>query len=386
MIFESLRPVMEQYDNVLYFCSFDRSRGVNGKEILMVGDSPPIQAYDPGEVEDLFSEFENKSEPFPLILPFDFTQYAYPNLHIRRSGLPFCITFAPDFREDGTFVRKEEDIELISSQKFTDRKLESRIADARGRILDGELLQVVLSRNFSLPEADMLELVSHHLKFDRSRYVFYFKTENFAIAGSSPENLVSRVGRNLEISTIAGTVSRSPDPNEDETLSLTLKRSEKDKLEHRMLVDLARNDLGKVSVPGSVHVLSSMKVRRYRSVQHLVSLTASVLRQNCVNLDVAKAVFPAGTVSGAPKERALRLITQYEEDPRGFYSGAVGVVSRETLDLGLMIRSVYASSIGTHTRAGAGIVKDSIPEKEVQEMMDKALSVSGGILSANVDD
>jgi anthranilate synthase component 1 len=238
---------------------------------------------------------------------------------------------------------------------------------------------------FPVDDMDPVESLKRFVLKDSSLYAFLYKTDDLIIVGSSPENLVTRRGSELEIFPIAGTRKRSRNASEDQALGSELLRSEKDKLEHRMLVDLARNDLGKVSEAGSVKVTDSMDLRKYSSVQHLVSRVSSSLLAGRSDIDIIKSVFPAGTVSGAPKKRALQVIGEYEEAPRGAYSGAIGIISREDLDLALLIRSIFSYSGRNETQAGAGIVKDSDPKKEVQEMFDKSLTVMGGAVHASPD-
>ncbi len=152
-----------------------------------------------------------------------------------------------------------------------------------------------------------------------------------------------------------------------------------------MLVDLARNDLGIVSEAGSVKVVKSMEIQKFASVQHIVSTVQSTLRSGLCNYDVVKTLFPAGTVSGAPKVRAIQLIDLYEDVARGPYAGGIGVISGDSLEMALLIRSVFRSRNEAYTQAGAGLVMDSNPEKEVREFYSKAATVMGGLKSASID-
>ena len=151
-----------------------------------------------------------------------------------------------------------------------------------------------------------------------------------------------------------------------------------------MLVDLARNDLGKISEYGSVHVTSSMQARRFASVMHIVSQVRSTLKKGIENDAIINSAFPAGTVSGAPKDRAIRIINELETTPRGPYAGSVGLIGRDKMDLALAIRTVYGNGNGYYVRSGAGIVKDSDPEKEVNEIRMKSYSAVGGLLNEDI--
>jgi anthranilate synthase component 1 len=224
-----------------------------------------------------------------------------------------------------------------------------------------------------------MDLLREFVENDSSLYVYYYSFGEYEILGSSPENMVSLDGEVLTINPIAGTRPRGADREEDEALAAELASDPKEQMEHRMLVDLARNDLGKISVPGSVRVVMDMRVQKFSSVQHLVSTVQSRKRSEVTRLGIIMATFPAGTVSGAPKKRAVKIISQYERTPRGAYSGCIGIVGRERMDLALLIRSVFGISGKYNVRAGAGIVKDSEPARECREIFSKAMAVIGGI-------
>jgi anthranilate synthase component 1 len=387
MLFEKLENSIETHRNAFYFCKFDRENMVTGIETLMLGDKKPIEEFADPEIffARVASTTEQTGERLPILIPFDFVTTIYPDITVHRSGLPLLQSFEPDLALRGRINRPPTPPSTMESLPFTDRNMENRISSAIRRIRSGELLQVVLSMKFPVFSLDPVESLKRYVMNDSSLYAFLYKTDRMIIVGSSPENLVTRKGMELEIFPIAGTRRRSRNKSEDDLLGTELLQSEKDKLEHRMLVDLARNDLGKVSEAGSVRVTDSMRLRKYSSVQHLVSRVCSSLLPGKSNLDIISSVFPAGTVSGAPKKRALQLIGEYEETPRGAYSGAVGLIGRDDLDLALLIRSIFSYQGKKETQAGAGIVKDSIPEKEVQEMYDKSLTVMGGAVNASPD-
>jgi anthranilate synthase component 1 len=387
MLLTELENSFSKYRNVFYFCKFDRSNMISGRETLMFGNSDPInESSDAGRFfERISSITAEKASMLPILIPFDFVTTIYHDIMVHRSSLPLLQTFEPSVTMHGSLTRPDSPIPAKESIPFSESNMEGKVSDAISRIRSGELLQVVLSMKFPVDEMDPVESLKRFVLKDSSLYAFLYKTDNLIIVGSSPENLVTRRGSELEIFPIAGTRKRSRNASEDQALGSELLRSEKDKLEHRMLVDLARNDLGKVSEAGSVKVTDSMDLRKYSSVQHLVSRVSSSLLAGRSDIDIIKSVFPAGTVSGAPKKRALQVIGEYEEAPRGAYSGAIGIISREDLDLALLIRSIFSYSGRNETQAGAGIVKDSDPKKEVQEMFDKSLTVMGGAVHASPD-
>ncbi len=386
MLLDQINEVSESKQNVLYFCKFERENATVGTEMLLSSDSEVINGNNPGQFFEEIAPHMVKGKTLPILVPFDFVTHIYPDLKTKRSGLPLLQSFIPDDVCRSNITRKEDAGEKIVGDSFTDPALAGKISAARERIRSGELLQVVLSRKFEFSGQNLQDLVRTFALKDGSLYVFYYQCDGIRIAGSSPENLVTRKKNSLEIYPIAGTVRRSTDPREDLHFSESLVSSEKDTLEHRMLVDLARNDLGKVSVPGSVVVEESMKLRKYASVQHLVSKVISAKREDVSDLDILRAVFPAGTVSGAPKKRALQIINEYEDRPRGAYSGAIGTIAIDGMDLALLIRSVFSYRDRKEVQAGAGIVKDSNPEFEVQEMYDKSLTVTGGMLHEHFTD
>jgi anthranilate synthase component 1 len=387
MLLEELDNTLESHRNLFYFCKFDRTKMVAGSETLMFGDQNPIEEL--SNPERFFSKVgsiaENKDDNLPILIPFDFVTTIYPDIHVRRSALPLLQTFEPSKIMHGRMTRPSSPPSTKESIPFFERNMEDKITSAIRRIRSGELLQVVLSMKFPISGLDPVESLKRYVLNDSSLYAYLYKADDLLIVGSSPENLVTRKGKELEIFPIAGTRRRSQNPSEDSRLGSELLQSEKDKLEHRMLVDLARNDLGKVSEAGSVRVSDSMQLRKYSSVQHLVSRVCSLLLSDKSDLDIISSVFPAGTVSGAPKKRALQIIGEYEDSPRGAYSGAVGLIGKDKLDLALLIRSIFSYSGRKETQAGAGIVKDSDPGKEVQEMYDKSLTVMGGAVHASPD-
>jgi anthranilate synthase component 1 len=206
-----------------------------------------------------------------------------------------------------------------------------------------------------------------------SSYTFFLKMGSQILVGSSPEVMVRLTGNRVELRPIAGTRPRGKDDVEDRLLADELLSDEKERAEHVMLVDLGRNDLGRLSEMGSVQVTDYMVIERYSHVMHLVSHVQGVLRKEFDAYDVIRATFPAGTLSGAPKIRAMEIIHELEPEPRGVYGGAVGYVGYDgNMDLAITIRTLEVAGGAVAIQAGAGIVYDSDPVKEYQETCQKA--------------
>ena len=253
-------------------------------------------------------------------------------------------------------------------------RFEKLVEEAKGHITEGDIFQVVLSRRFDLDvEGDLLGYYEALKRANPSPYMYYLKNGERRIVGASPEMLVRVDGGRVETFPIAGTRPMGRTPVETERLAQELLADPKEAAEHAMLVDLARNDAGRVAEFGTVRVAESRKVERFSHVQHLVSKVEARLRPGRNALDAFAALFPAGTVSGAPKVRAMELIRQLEPDARGPYAGAVGYFSfNGNADAAIAIRTLTASGRKASVQAGAGIVHDSIPEAETRETEAKA--------------
>jgi len=241
----------------------------------------------------------------------------------------------------------------------------------------GEAFQVVLSQRFRLGiSCDPFEIYRALRMENPSPYMFFLRFGDVRLAGSSPEPMVRRRGDEVVIRPIAGTRPRGRDASEDEELERELREDEKERAEHVMLVDLARNDLGRVCRPGSVRVTEMMRVERYSQVMHLVSEVRGRLVPGTGNLQILRASFPAGTVSGAPKVRACQIIDELEGERRGIYAGAVGYLDyRGDLDTCIAIRTLLCRGREAWVQAGAGVVADSQPEMEYRESVNKALAL-----------
>ncbi|GBE14117.1 anthranilate synthase component 1 [bacterium BMS3Abin14] len=248
------------------------------------------------------------------------------------------------------------------------------VARARDLIDDGELIQVVLSRRWEVSPSPSPEEVYRSLSnLNPSPYHFYLRFPGGVLLGASPELLVRRENDTLTVRPIAGTRRRGNNREEDLAQAADLLADPKERAEHIMLVDLGRNDLGRVSASGSVEVTRRMEVESFSHVMHLVSEVRSYIAAGKDSYDALRAAFPAGTVSGAPKVRAMQLISEMEPVVRGPYAGGVGYFDvRGNMDFCITIRSVFFSGERAYIQSGAGIVADSVPEKECDEIQAKA--------------
>lgn len=257
---------------------------------------------------------------------------------------------------------------------ITKEKYEEAVEGAKKYIFSGDIFQVVLSKRFGFNfKGDLTRFYLALREINPSPYMYFLKMGERQIVGSSPEMLVRVERGNVETFPIAGTRPRVEDPEKNRVLAKDLLADEKECAEHVMLVDLARNDLGRVSRFGSVCVPEFMQVHEYSHVQHIVSRVMGKLREDCNCYDALRAVFPAGTVSGAPKVRAMELIEEFEPTRRGPYAGAVGYFSYNgNMDFAITIRTLVADRDKCFIQVGAGIVADSVPEKEWFETEHKA--------------
>jgi anthranilate synthase component 1 len=245
----------------------------------------------------------------------------------------------------------------------------------------GDAFQVVPARTFSTPvgDADPFDVYRAMRVLSPAPYMYLLEfparqdAPAVAISGASPETLVRVEGRCITLRPIAGTRRRGRDPSEDERLAEEMLGDPKERAEHVMLIDLARNDVGRVALPGTVQLPVRMRVDRFSHVMHIVSEVTGQLRPEYGAWDVLRATFPAGTLSGAPKVRAMQIIRELERRPRGAYGGAVGYVTQGTdLDFAIAIRTVVMKEGSFEVTAGAGIVADSVPQLEAKETRNKA--------------
>ena len=256
---------------------------------------------------------------------------------------------------------------------FPQADFEAAVERCRDYIRAGDVFQVALSQRMSRPfAAPALDLYRALRTTNPSPYLYYVNAAPISIVGSSPEILVRLNHREVIVRPIAGTRPRGADAKADAQLAAELAADPKELAEHLMLLDLGRNDIGRIAETGSVKVREQMQIERYSHVMHLVSEVAGHLRGGLDWLEVIKATFPAGTLSGAPKVRAMEIIEEIEPHPRGVYAGAIGYIGwNGNMDLAIAIRTALVASGRLYVQAGAGIVADSQPEREWQETLDK---------------
>ncbi|WP_197694003.1 anthranilate synthase component I [Vogesella sp. LIG4] len=251
------------------------------------------------------------------------------------------------------------------------------VGEAKQYILDGDIMQVVLSQRMSMPYTDApLSLYRALRSLNPSPYMFYYHFDDFHVVGASPEILVRREDDTVTVRPIAGTRPRGKSREEDQALADELLADPKEIAEHVMLMDLGRNDVGRVADTGSVRITDNMVIERYSHVMHIVSSVEGTVKPAVSNIDILKATFPAGTLSGAPKVRAMEIIDQFEPTKRGVYGGAVGYLGfTGDMDMAIAIRTAVIKNDTLYVQAGAGIVADSVPESEWQETQNKARAV-----------
>lgn len=277
----------------------------------------------------------------------------------------------------------------FNKEKIESSEFYSKVNDTKKRIENGDIYQLVLSERFSATfKGDQFNVYRALRTINPSPYMYYLEFENeFTITGTSPEDLVKVKDGKAQVLPIAGTRKRGNTEKRDLELENELKNDPKELAEHTMLVDLGRNDLGRVSQFNSVKVVQDKNVQRYSHVMHLVSKVVGQLLENKSSIDALKSCFPAGTVSGAPKIKAIELINNYEKESRGVYAGAIGYVDFSgNLDMCISIRTLYSIKDKIYWQAGAGIVYDSIPELELKEIYNKSAVLKKALKYAEVID
>jgi anthranilate synthase component 1 len=287
------------------------------------------------------------------------------------------------FRFPKTRNHKKKESEVLSNTPK--RRFLKAVERVKQYIVAGDVFQVVLSQRFSVPlTAEPFSVYRALRSVNPSPYLYFLKMGDVSIAGSSPEMLVRVEEGFAETRPIAGTRPRGKCEDEDARLAHELLTDEKETAEHVMLVDLGRNDIGRVSVGGTVMLTDRMKIEKYSHVMHIVSGVKGKLRPGVGRFEVLAACFPAGTVSGAPKVRAMEIIEELEPSRRGLYAGAVGYFDFSgNLDSCIAIRTVVCNGGRAYVQAGAGIVYDSVPEREYEETVSKAAGVLLAVNRAN---
>jgi len=284
---------------------------------------------------------------------------------IGNMRLPVDIPFAPPAKH------------TEAKSEFGEAAFKAAVEKSKQYIFDGDIMQVVLSQRMSQPfPASPLSLYRALRSINPSPYLFYYDMGDHHVVGSSPEILARLEGDTVTVRPIAGTRPRGRTAEQDKALEQELLADPKELAEHLMLIDLGRNDIGRVAQSGTVKLTDKMVIERYSHVMHIVSNVEAKLKQGLSAMDVLKATFPAGTVSGAPKVRAMEIIDELEPSKRGIYAGAVGYLGfNGDMDVAIALRTAVVKDKMLYVQAGAGIVADSLPESEWQETQNKARAV-----------
>jgi anthranilate synthase component 1 len=307
---------------------------------------------------------------------------AYENAQKRLQELANQLRESKAKSEIHAHPKKVDESDFVSG--FTQEGYENAVRKGKEYITDGDIMQVVLSQRLTIPfTAAPLNLYRALRCLNPSPYMFYLNLDDLHIVGSSPEILVRLEDETVTVRPIAGTRRRGITPEHDLELEQELLADPKEIAEHLMLIDLGRNDTGRVAEIGTVQLTDKMIVERYSHVMHIVSNVTGTLKQGKNAFDVLAATFPAGTVSGAPKIRAMEIIDELEPVKRGIYSGAVGYIGwTGNLDTAIAIRTAVIKDGKLHIQAGAGIVYDSVPQSEWDETMNKGRAVFRAVAMA----
>jgi len=352
------------------------------QEYRYLGGAVGIVNYDAIRLVEKIPSRHDAPEPLMEFGIYD-DGILYDNVHQK------LFYFYNDENRFDEFKISEGDFESFKATETIpnmDKEKFSKIVDqAKKYIHNGDIFQVVLSRKFSFGvKGDNLTLYKTLRKLNPSPYMYHLKQDNKTIIGASPEMLVRITNDKVETFPIAGTRKVTDDDEENRKLSEELLHDEKEIAEHTMLVDLGRNDIGKVCKYGTVHPESLMKIKKFSHVQHIVTHVVGNLASKKDMFDAFQAVFPAGTVSGAPKVRAMEIIDELETEVRGPYAGAVGYFSYNgCCDFAIAIRSIFIDRNTGFVQSGAGIVSDSIPENEFVETEHKAGAMLQALMEAS---
>ena len=327
-------------------------------------------------VSDRVVVFDNLSGKLFLIVHIDPNQASYDAGMAELNQLESQLRHGESIYKHLNHERKEVH-EADFTSEFTRERFEAAVKKAKQYIIDGDVMQVVLSQRLSIPYfAPALDLYRALRCLNPSPYMYHFNLGDFHIVGSSPEILVRQEDKKITVRPIAGTRPRGHDEQSDEQFEKDLLSDPKELAEHLMLIDLGRNDVGRIAEIGSVQVTEKMIIERYSHVMHIVSNVVGRLSENKSSMDVLRATFPAGTVSGAPKIRAMQIIDELEPVKRGIYAGAIGYLSWSGhMDTAIAIRTAVIKDNTLYIQVGAGIVHDSIPEKEWEETMNKGRAI-----------
>ena len=288
----------------------------------------------------------------------------------------------PEYHRDESTGSEVKESDFVSG--FTEDGFKAAVERVKDYIVEGDVMQTVLSKRLSIPfTAEPLDLYRALRSLNPSPYMYFLDLGDFHIVGSSPEILTRVEDGEVTVRPIAGTRPRGKTEEQDKALEAELLADPKELAEHLMLIDLGRNDVGRVAEIGTVELTEKMLIERYSHVMHIVSNVTGKLKKGMSAMDALRATFPAGTVSGAPKIRAMEIIDELEPVKRGVYSGAVGYISWSgNMDTAIAIRTAVIKDKTLHIQAGAGIVADSVPQNEWDETMNKARAVFRAVAMA----
>jgi anthranilate synthase component 1 len=288
----------------------------------------------------------------------------------------------PEYHHGESAGSEVKESDFVSG--FTEDGFKAAVDRVKDYIVEGDVMQTVLSQRLSIPfVAEPLDLYRALRSLNPSPYMYFLDLGDFHIVGSSPEILTRVENGEVTVRPIAGTRPRGKTEEEDKALEADLLADPKELAEHLMLIDLGRNDVGRVAEIGTVELTDKMIIERYSHVMHIVSNVTGQLKKGMSAMDALRATFPAGTVSGAPKIRAMEIIDELEPVKRGVYSGAVGYISWSgNMDTAIAIRTAVIKDKTLHIQAGAGIVADSVPQNEWDETMNKGRAIFRAVAMA----
>ena len=353
---------------------------VSDNRFRYLGGAVGYVSYDAVRFWERLPLQDTKKHHFPLLEFGIFTDGILYN-HVEKQAYYFSIRpnsrikEVKDLMSESRALQEESTFSYSTPERnLTRKQFKEKANKSKKYIYEGDVFQVVLSKRMTFKiSGDLLTVYEKLREINPSPYMYFFKMGGKHIIGSSPEMLLRVTGDHLETFPIAGTRPVADDDKRNQQLSKDLLNDEKEVAEHTMLVDLARNDIGKVSKYGTVQVKELMKVKRFSHVQHMISHVTGILQSGFDSYDAFRAVFPAGTVSGAPKLRAMEIIDELEPNFRGPYAGALGYFSANgSCDFAITIRSIFANKSDAFIQSGAGIVMDSIPQTEWAETEQKA--------------
>ncbi len=373
--FDTLRQLVQNGQSCPHVFPFSGGAvGYVGYDAIRFVESIPDSNPDELNIPDLFFMFPSELIVFDHleqtadIILYSETEIDYNRLEAIKKEIEKC----RDKRLINDFQAKEDSVSMTSN--FSREDFYAVVNKAKEYILAGDIFQVVLSQRFSFDvTTDSLSIYKALRNTNPSPYMYYLRLDDLKILGSSPEILVKLAGNHVDIRPLAGTRRRGKSDQEDRKFADELLADEKERAEHVMLVDLARNDIGRVCEYGSVQATHLFEIEKYSNVMHLVSDVTGKLAKDKDAFDLFRATFPAGTVSGAPKVRSMEIIDELENVRRGVYAGAIGYFGYSgNMDMCIAIRMILIQKNKGYIQAGAGVVADSIPEREYQETCNKA--------------